>query len=238
MIKRYSIICTLVFIISISAHAEMLTYSSGTGFFINRDGYILTNNHVVKHCGHITLSGPLPLTDARLVARDEADDLALLKADTTIPDAASLNSEKQPLRTGDPVVIVGYPGQSWETGKAVTATANIINTKGPRGEEKWLQFSDALAQGNSGGPLLDEAGNVVGVVAAKAHLIMRDTATGAEETVSHFDIAVSLPAIRHFLDDQRIEYQEADSGIYVSPDGITDKVRRFVVNVRCKYEDK
>lgn len=220
------------------AQAELLTYSSGTGFFITHDGYVLTNNHVVSHCKHITVSGPVPLSDAKLVGRDQNNDLALLKTTIPMQFIASLSTDKQPLHARDPVVVMGYPGQSWATGKAVTRTASILDTKGPSGEEKWLQFSDSLAKGNSGGPLLDSAGNVVGVVSAKGRLIVMDSATGKEESETHFDIAISLPVIRHFLDTQHVRYQEADSGIYYSTDTVSDAARRFVVNVRCKVEDR
>lgn len=222
---------------SLPAYAQqMLTYSSGTGFFVTRDGYVLTNHHVVKRCSRISVFGAVPLSDARLVAADEEYDLALLKANVLATDEAELNNEKQPLRASDPVVVVGYPGQSWETGRTKTTEARILSTKGPRGEEKWLEFSDALAQGNSGGPLLDSAGNVVGVVAAKAKLISYNEVAARQETVRRFDIAISLPVIRQFLDQHSVRYREADSGIYLSADHITDNARRFVVNVRCRVD--
>ena len=216
--------------------AAMLTYSSGTGFFVTRDGYVVTNNHVIDTCTDISVSGSVPLSSAKLVARDTHFDLALLKTDALAMDQVRLSSIKQPLRAGDPVVVVGYPGQSWETGQPKTREARILNTKGPHGEETWLEFTDALAQGNSGGPLLDSTGNVVGVVAAKGRLISyNDTAT-QEETVDTFDLAISLPVLRHFLAGNGITYQEADSGIYQSPDHIADDARRYVVNVRCKLK--
>lgn len=218
--------------------AETLTFSSGTGFFVARDGYVLTNNHVVEHCRNITVYGAVPLSDAKLLARDTEFDLALLKTDVLAMAEAHLNSQKQPLHASDPVVVVGYPGQSWQTGEPKTREARIVNTRGPRGEEKWLEFSDALAKGNSGGPLLDSAGNVVGVVSAKGRLVSYNEVAAREETVEQFDIAISLPVIRKFLDDNNVRYQEADSGIYLSSERISDDARRFIVNVRCRYEDK
>ena len=132
--------------------AEVLHYSSGTGFFIGRDGYVLTSNHVVKNCRSIAVVGAVPLADATLAAHDETYDLALLKAQALPSEEASLSSERQPLKAGDPVVIVGYPGQSWETLQVVTRSATIVDTKGPHGEEKWLEFSDSLASGQQRRP--------------------------------------------------------------------------------------
>ncbi len=215
-----------------------LTYSSGTGFFVTRDGYVLTNNHVIHNCRDITVSGAVAQANAVLVAYDDEYDLALLKTYAVPPDIARLSSMKQPLSTNDPVVIVGYPGQAWQTGKSVMRQANIIDTKGPRGEEKWIEFSDSLQQGNSGGPLLDSAGNVVGVVAAKGRLSVYNETDQREQELSKFDLAISLPVVRGFLDGNDIQYQKADSGIYESPGAITSRALRFVVNVRCRYDEQ
>jgi len=234
--KKISILFWLISGGCFPVYAEMLTYSSGTGFFVTRDGYIVTNNHVVQHCANISVSGAVPLSNAKLVSSDVGYDLALLKTDVLAMDEAKLSSIKQPLRANDPVVVVGYPGQSWQTGHAQMREATIIKTKGPRGEEKWLEFSDSLAQGNSGGPLLDSAGNVVGVVAAKGRLVNYNEVAALEETVEKFDLAISLPVIRQFLANNGVLYREADSGIYLSADRITDDARRFVVNVRCQVK--
>lgn len=217
------------------AKKELLTFSSGTGFFVKRDGTLLTNNHVIDNCSDITVNGAVPLSPAKLVARDREFDLALLKTDALPMDEAHLSSAKQPLHTDDPVVVVGFPGQAWQTGRIETREAKILSTQGPLGEEKWLEFSDALKRGNSGGPLLDSTGNVVGVVVAKGHLVTMSDAPGQGETVSKFDIAISLPVIRKFLADNGVAYSEADSGLYLSPEYITDSAKQFVVNVRCRY---
>jgi hypothetical protein len=220
------------------AQTQMLNYSSGTGFFISSNGYVLTNNHVIDGCVDIKLYGAVSEQEAVLVARDEKHDLALLKAQVSAPNFANLSNQKQPLRQGDPVIIVGYPGQAWKTGQTTTSQAQIVNTKGPVGKEHWLEFSDALAQGNSGGPLLDASANVVGVVVAKVRSYIYNEQEQTEEAEEHFDAAISLPVVRGFLDANNISYVEADSGIYLSAGHATEIARRFVVNVRCRYDER
>ncbi len=215
-----------------------MKFSTGTGFFVSRDGYIITNNHVVKQCMDIMVSGAVAQSEAVLVANDPKYDLALLKTHVRVPDIGYLSSLKQPLSQGDPVLIVGYPGQTWRTGQSVTRQAHILNTKGPRGEEKWMEFSDVLEKGNSGGPLMDSSGNVVGVVVAKGRSYTYNAAERRDEDVRHFDLAITLPVVRSFLDDNDVAYKEADSGIYQSPKSLAQDALRFVVNVRCKYEEK
>ena len=214
----------------------MLTYSSGTGFFITRDGYVLTNHHVIDHCHDISISGAVTQTPAVLVSYNADYDLALLKTYASPRDIARLASMKQPLKEGDPVVVVGYPGQAWQTGNTVMRQASILDTRGPQGEEKWLEFSDALQQGNSGGPLLDSSGNVVGVVVAKGRLYTYDERTHDQQDISRFDLAISLPVVRDFLQNNDVTYQQADSGLYESANGISAQAQRFVVNVRCRYD--
>jgi len=216
---------------------RLLTYSSGTGFFVRGDGMLLTNYHVVSHCKDLTVYGAVPESSAKVFAVDAVHDLALVKTEALPLAVAAFNSEKQPLSARDRVVVVGYPGQSWQTGQTQTREATILSTKGPAGQEKWLEFSDALSGGNSGGPLLDNASNVVGVVMAKGHLISPPEADEDNARVEHFDIAISLPVIRAFLKAHKVAYRNADSGIYMSADAITDTARNFVVNVRCRWDE-
>ncbi|NCY26157.1 MAG: serine protease [Alphaproteobacteria bacterium] len=217
--------------------APLLTFSTGTGFIIHRDGYVVTNHHVVQHCRKsIMLHGAVPDSAAVLVATDAEHDLALLKSESLPLGSAALSSDKQPLHEGDPVVVMGYPGQSWQTGEPETREAHILRTTGPRGDEEWVEFSDALRLGNSGGPLLDGAGNVVGVVAGKGKLVARDRDTGKEETVEAFDLAISLPVLRRFLTQYDIGYAQADSGLRHATRSIEQDARMFVVNVRCQVD--
>lgn len=214
-----------------------LSYSSGTGFFVRGDGMVLTNYHVVNHCAAIAVSGAVPEGPATLVAVDAAHDLALVKTAALPLAVAAFNSQKQPLRARDRVVVVGYPGQAWEIGAIATREATILSMQGPRGEAGWMEFSDTLEGGNSGGPLLDNAGNVVGVVTAKSDLIHPPEREGGQERVEHFDMAITLPVVRQFLRTHAVPMRSADSGIYLSGGKITDVAKLFVVNVRCQLQE-
>jgi len=125
------------------------------------------------------------------------------------------------------VVVVGFPGESWQGHQAVTREAKILDTKRPTGERNGCSFPDSVQQGNSGGPLLDGSGNVIGVVVAKAelHTYDPDDNNNREISMRKSDIAISWPIVRKFLEDNRILYQEADSGIYLSADRVTTAQR-------------
>lgn len=134
---------------------------AGSGFFISADGYIVTNNHVVADAVEITVrladERELP---ARVVGRDEATDLAVIKVDGTDFPFVSFEEQAQP-RVGDWVIAVGNP-----FGLGGTATAGIVSAMG-RGVDSayvdYLQIDAAINRGNSGGPTFDIYGRVIGV---------------------------------------------------------------------------
>lgn len=228
------LILLYTFPIDAQAQAKLISYTSGTGFFVTRDGHILTNNHIINNCDKISVHGEGMSTGAKVIAIDREHDLALLKAAFTSVNMAYFNSMKQPLEPGDPVVIIGYPGESWRDHDPVIRVSTIIDMKGPTGEERWLQFNDSIQHGNSGGPLLDSTGNVVGVVVAKTELHIKRVGYESEEIVKKSDIAISLPVVKKFLENNNVLYQTADSGLYLAADRVNDRAQPFIVNVHCR----
>ena len=136
--------------------------SSGSGFFISADGYILTNNHVVENASDIkvTLKDQREL-HATIVGRDEATDLAVLKVDGRGFPFVSFENSAKP-RVGDWVIAVGNP-----FGLGGTATAGIVSAYGRDIGEgpfvDYIQIDAPINRGNSGGPTFDVYGRVIGV---------------------------------------------------------------------------
>ncbi|MCX7888624.1 MAG: DegQ family serine endoprotease [Rhodobacteraceae bacterium] len=135
----------------------------GSGFIVSADGYVVTNNHVVDNASKITVT----LDDgtelaASLVGRDVKHDIAVLKvgADKPLPTVAWGDSDT--LRLGDPVIAIGDP-----FGIGTTVTSGIVSARGRdlhNGPyDDFIQVDAAINHGNSGGPLLDATGKVVGV---------------------------------------------------------------------------
>lgn len=222
----------------VPASAEVVHVNSGTGFFISRQGDILTSAHVLKGCAGITVQGAVTPRDATLVARDEAHDLALLKVDAVTNEAAALRDPDWPVAIGEGVAIIGYPGESFKTLTTVTREAEITSDKGPRGEEAWVQISDRIEQGNSGGPLLDMAGNVIGVIMAKAIVYTYHKNAPDDGEYSHSGVAIAVPVVRAFLDAHGVTYAITDVGGVLGGDRITDYAHRFIVNVRCEMPEE
>ncbi len=139
--------------------------SSGTGFFISEDGFLITNEHVVKDATQVRLSTSAGLTFAKIVRVDSANDLALLKAQgkfAALPVAAS-----RTVRLGNSVATVGFPNIGLQGFAPKLAKGEIASLSGAQDDARYFQISVPVQPGNSGGALVDERGNVVGVVSAK-----------------------------------------------------------------------
>ncbi|HEX7518157.1 MAG TPA: tetratricopeptide repeat-containing serine protease family protein [Chthoniobacterales bacterium] len=139
--------------------------SSGTGFFITEDGYLITNKHVLGDGVQVRLVTAAGLISARVVTVDAANDLALLKAEgkfAPLPVATS-----RAVKLGGTVATVGFPNIGLQGFAPKFARGEIGSLSGPQDDPRYFQISVPVQPGNSGGALVDERGNVVGVVSAK-----------------------------------------------------------------------
>lgn len=138
---------------------------SGTGFAISDDGYVVTNYHVVKDASRVVISTAKSRHAARVVKTDSADDLAVLKIEaqlSALPIAASRG-----VKLGDTVATIGFPNPDLQGFSPKLSKGEIGALSGVQDDTRYFQISAAVQPGNSGGALVDERGNVVGVVSAK-----------------------------------------------------------------------
>ena len=227
----------LIFILlTLPAHAQQkrIFYATGTGFFLSAYGDFITNAHVVKDCrkGTISVQGAAD-SPAELVAINHEHDLALLRARKGTPDSARLAALDSSIHKGDDVMVIGYPKDRDNLRNYKVVFSEIVGVKGPQGEEEWLQFKDAAQKGNSGGPLLDEAGNVIGVVTGKTQLYQINPRTRTRTLVSASDVAVALPFLKRFLRANRVRYNKGDSRARRSPKYVEQRAANFIAQVTC-----
>jgi serine protease Do len=152
---------------------ERKEVSGGTGFLIEADGFVLTNNHVVENASKVVVRvGGKDDYAAKIVGRDAATDLALLKIDGKTPFPTVTLGDSDRLRVGDWVLAIGDP-LNFEK----TVTVGVVSGKGryaglseaSRSFESLIQTDAAINFGNSGGPLLNTSGEVVGINTAIAN---------------------------------------------------------------------
>jgi serine protease Do len=151
------------------------TQSSGSGFIVSADGYVITNNHVVDGATRVkVVMNDRRELDARVVGRDANTDIAVLKVDAKNLPVVRLG-DSDALETGDWVLALGYPlslGQTTTAGIVSAKGRNLgimgRNTEATSPLEHFIQTDAAINPGNSGGPLVDLQGRVVGVNSAIA----------------------------------------------------------------------
>ncbi|HAX19572.1 MAG TPA: hypothetical protein DCY64_04730 [Hydrogenophaga sp.] len=154
-------------------------FATGTGFFVSTQGHLVTNFHVIDGSNEITIKLPSSgqFVQARLIQKDPANDIALLKIDATtrpIPIARQSLPSK-----GEEVLTLGYPLVAIQ-GQEQKATFGRINAlTGIRDDVRFLQVDTPIQPGNSGGPLLDISGRVVGVVTATLDQIITLRSSGS-----------------------------------------------------------
>jgi hypothetical protein len=144
---------------------EVLEASSGSGFAVSSDGYVITNNHVIEGCQEVAVYEGGRAVPATVITYDLQNDLALLKGDFTPKTVFALSGE-QPELLQD-VYVAGYPFGN-QISSSIKVTKGIISSLTGIGNNfSNIQIDAALQVGNSGGPILDEMGNVVGVAVSK-----------------------------------------------------------------------
>ena len=174
--------------------------ASGSGFILTSDGYVVTNNHVVEDATSVTVklyNGDE--YDATIVGTDEMNDVALLKIDATGLQAVTVGDSDQ-IEVGEEVIAIGNPlGELTFTMTAgvVSALDREINTDGK--PINMLQTDVAINSGNSGGPLFDMDGNVIGITSAK---YSGETSSGASIEGISFAIPIN-DALRIVYDLQQ-----------------------------------
>lgn len=167
-----------------------LPRASGTGFVVSRDGYALTAAHVVKAAKRVkAVDADGRLWDAEVVVVDDEEDVAVVKLRGTWRPLALA---ARPAELGAEVFTVGYPDIDVLGFSPKLASGVVSSTAGPLDAPHLMQISVPIQPGNSGGPVVDERGNVVGLVVGRM-------LPGSYENVAY---AVSVDRMRGLLDER------------------------------------
>ena len=199
---------------------------SGSGFVVNAvTGLLVTSHHVVENCRKVTVSGAgisheNPLL-AKVNARDLQNDLALVGIPPNAAHGAARLSQSRRAVLGDTVLAVGYPLD--RTSLLNVTSGNVSAEFGLEGTANLFQYSAPVQPGNSGGPLLDSKGSVIGVAASKL----------SGHQVENVGFAVEVALVRALLDIHGVHYDLAKSGSEITPDRVATSAREFTVAVQC-----
>jgi len=178
---------------------------SGTGFFVSRDGQILTNSHVVNGCKSIRVRYPdRGVEGASMLVEDKKNDLALLVANRR-PAAVAIFRDS-PVLLGELIMSIGFPLTGVLSSEAIMSAGNVSATAGIGDDISQLQISAPVQPGNSGGPVLDKSGLVVGVVVSKLDAI--NVAKVIGDIPQNVNFGIKGDVARIFLNAYGVSYFE------------------------------
>jgi S1-C subfamily serine protease len=205
---------------------------NGSGFFVNDTGYVLTNAHVVDGCINIAVrTSDGQFVPARTVAANDADDLAVLATSVHTRQYAIFRSSPAP-RSGDPIVVFGFPLVELLASTGNATFGNITALAGLRDNTHEMQISAPVQPGNSGGPVLDSSGRVLGVVVSKLDALRMARLT--QDVPQNINFAIKGSTARDFLDAYGISHSSVQSDKELSPADIVERAKSFSVTVQCE----
>ena len=219
--------------VSTVALAQNANTVTGSGVVIGRQGEILTNSHVTENCQSITVqisSGKMQ--PAILIARDEKNDLAVVLINPSSPAKVAAFRGGAPLRAGDSIVALGYP-LSGLLATTTNLSVGIVSALAGLGDDvRYMQISAPVQPGNSGGPLLDTSGHLVGIVTAKLNAMRIARFTG--DIPQNVNFALKAEVAQAFLENKGIVYRIVQSDQQLSPADIGDIARPFTAYIECQ----
>lgn len=197
----------------------------GTGFLVSSSGEYITNSHVVDGCKGFSIAGQ----EASLVAKDEAFDLALLRVGKAT-DATPAQFANKPARLNSDVTVIGYPLPDILGGLNVTRGA-VTSLKGIGGDGVRMQISAPVQPGNSGGPVVNAAGQIVGVVVSKLDAQLVQEVIG--DIPQNVNFAIRAEIAKLFLYQNGVEPVEAAEAPALAPEDLAELAEGFTALVSC-----
>lgn len=202
----------------------------GTGFYVSSAGHIVTAAHVIKNCKQVEAKA---LGDAAVpavvVAKSEADDIALLKA-APVPAVAPLRLAT--LRLGEQIVLFGYPLSGALASSGNLTTGNIAALAGIKDDFRMIQISAPAQPGNSGGPVVDMRGRVVGVLVFTISTLKAAQAIGA--LPQNLNFAVKASVVSSFLEANGVAANPEGAAADLAVADVAEQARGFSVRIECK----
>ncbi|MCE5973420.1 serine protease [Sinirhodobacter sp. WL0062] len=204
---------------------EESTQGTGTGFAVAPNGMILTNNHVAGNCRNITVDG----SPATLIGKDEAFDLALVQV-AGVTDLPSATFAERPAPLNADVTIAGYPLTGLLGGLNVTR-GSVTSVKGLGGDGSRMQISAPVQPGNSGGPVVDAHGQVIGVVVSKLDAKFVQDEVG--DIPQNVNFAIRGEIAKLFLYQNGVTPTISDLTDQVAPESLGTQLKSVTHLVSC-----
>ncbi len=231
--RRIPIILTaLTILVSAGSSLRAQSSSSGTAFAVAPET-VVTNDHVVAGCTSIEVVSLDGRRKATVLQTNSEIDIAIIKV-AGIPHAVAKLRTGAPVRLGEPVMVFGYPLDGLLTSGGNFTSGIVSGLRGLRDAANELQFTAPVQPGNSGGPLLDSSGLVVGVVRSKLSL---NAAVAMGDIPQNVNFGIKLEALSNYLTAQKIPFATASPTTNLTPATVAEQAQQFTHRVECIDRD-
>ncbi len=205
--------------------------SVGTGFFVTADGHLLTNNHVIDECAVLTVEASNgESARAELLAADRRYDLAVVKTALPSPATAAFRPPAA-LAVGARADLVGYPTQGVAPITPFFTKGDVMELAGRQPDPARFMIKGDVRGGNSGGPVLDQTGTVIGVIFAETNTPKIFKETG--QIVKDVGFAVRNAVVFDFLGRHGVSWRTEPGGVSLTRDQVFDAAKPFVARIGC-----
>jgi hypothetical protein len=204
-----------------SSKASSSEKKTGTGFAVSKN-HVATAAHVIDGCSSVAILQGGRKSNTQIVAKDTANDLAVLRVGNNLPNVVRLRDRPR-VRVGEAAINYGFPLMGTLSSSPKLTAGTINSLAGYNNNSAVLQFDAATQHGNSGGPVLDSSGNVIGVVRSK----LDDSKTQS------VNFATKSRMLEWFLESNSVPFQTADSTEKLELPDIAEKAETFTVLVGC-----
>jgi len=223
---------------------------TGSGFFVSKMGHVITNAHVVQNCKKVTIGDNAnKQVPAELINTDRSNDLALLKLSTlemasaesksliqklgivVVPLASKGLLRSEDVRLGEKVLVAGYPFGEFFSNTIKVTVGVVSATRGAGDDSGQFQLDAAVQPGNSGGPIYDSSGNIVGVVVSQLDKLKVAKAIGSMPENVNFGIKAST--VRQFLISSGVPSKKSERTEEKSTEQLAEIAQNQALMVMC-----
>jgi len=178
---------------------KVVPAGSGSGFFVSRDGHIITNHHVIDGCNTTKVSFKGNQLDARILAVDKKNDIAIIKVNIKPNSFFPISNEDVSLL--EDVVVAGYP-LGKQVSSAIKTHKGVVTALAGAGDNySNFQTDASINAGNSGGPIMNQKGNIVGIAVA----------TWVQEGVQGVHFGIKSSTLKTFANSNSLKFSQANN---------------------------
>jgi S1-C subfamily serine protease len=201
--------------------------STGSGVAISSNS-VLTNAHVASDCKRVAIRQGSTVLSAQTVALDPRLDLAIVSTQQALPAQAKLRNTAM---LGEDIMVAGFPLAGLLGSDLIVTGGQVNSLAGIRNDPTLLQISAPVQPGNSGGPLLDRSGSIVGIVVSKLNASRLAKITG--DLAQNVNFAIKPEMVRLFLDANAIPFSSAQLGARIEGTELAKVARSFTYQILC-----